>query len=291
MNTLGTGILKKKPGKARRGRPDSGDAEVFGFRLYWARNKTPYDVFVEDLIAHDALSENPGFETRQEALAKVKLVRTLFRHRLSEYLNPQVAHKAQEEGKKALELTLYQENQEQIERVTGKLVAAHRDAVAEHADPLPEDRAVPFRTGEAKVPPFQEVMDLNKRLLHEIKQLRQDMQVLKSDVQSLKDQQSAFLTGLTANRPTVAPAPTTPAPASAPSNVVPNAPVKGPQAPQVAQRDAGPLGLVVAKPAPGTRPQEGAQRVKVVEPKEGMDIRAPERFGDAMAFDDMMKGR
>jgi hypothetical protein len=286
MNVRGhRGLLKKKPGKARRGRPEDPISEVFGFRLYWSGNKAPYDVYVEDLVAHDGLSENPGFELKEQAIAKVKAIRTLFRARLSANLRSTVAAEAELEADRLTKSSFYHDNQGQIERITQKLVAAHKDAVAEHANPGPEE--------SPQVPPFQEVMDLNKRLLHEIKQLRQDMQVLKSDVQSLKDQQSAFLTGLTANRPTVAPAPTTPAPAPIQSrpDVVPNAPVKGPQAPQVAQRDAGPLGLVNAKPAPGTRPQEGSQRHKVAEPKEGMDIRAPEQFGDAMAFDDMMKGR
>jgi hypothetical protein len=297
MKNCSKNILRKTPGPARKGRrgPADYDGYIYGFLVYFRR--TRFEIWIDEILAHEALVETaPNIVTESKANAIALCCRAFFRDAFVNFIAKWFREDVRKEAQAQTLGDTYEEHRTMIDQVMVRVIAENRSKVEEALR-----RAGVKAVGQ---PPesLQEVFDLNKRLLYETKRLRQEMQ-------ALRDQQSAFLAGLTANRPIGAPAGlpedqcSVDAPAcqqtrqgidekSLDSIVVPNAPVKGPSRPQVGPGQAAGLGLVVAKPAPGTRPQAGAQRIKQPKLKEGpWDIQGAAELGEAAAFDDMMNGR
>jgi outer membrane murein-binding lipoprotein Lpp len=201
-----------------------------------------------------------------------------------------------------------------VAELAAKVGAAEEKAASEEPkvieEPIPAGAALnptkPLKLVENDT--LEEIFSLNKRLLHELKELNSKVQRLEESLKAQGDQLYAFYAGVTANRRTVEPAPqlsdsqaremiaeSTQGAIPNAQGAIPNAQGAIPNAPppEPAGGLAGPgkLGLVKAKAAPGTRPQNAVQRHVVQEPKEGMDIKDPSALADAMAFSDMMKGK
>jgi hypothetical protein len=322
MQKIDNFIWKKRPGK-RLGRraKNCTDGWTLGFRVRHDRKETIiwiHDMMVlDDELAPDSIPKHLHFLsgnaiTMAMAVAHVFLQRTLslfsrdhFRDRHGDrllYAYNKACDLGHKEQVDELAIHLIQKWKGEVRWFTPK------SKQKESMSPFQQDlQAAREASRESQPSELQTVLDLNKRLLYEIKQIKEKIQTLETKLDALAygGFSQRVPTGEPANRPVVVDSdrhlkadevPVAPPPGV--TGVVPNAtPSTAQQLRQPTPRPSGAtgeLGLVSAKAAPGTRPQGAVQRHKVNAPKpgeSGVEIKNPSAFGDAMAFEDMMDGK
>jgi hypothetical protein len=196
MINLSAGIKTKKPGRARRGgRWDNPSSQVYGFRVYYGKPPQPIDVWIEKPIGNDTFSDDKDYITQHDAQALARAVKLLFKESFLHCTAGQSASKLRHEVKVIKKTTYYQEHAELIDKVLADLIATYGPRIERLGKTLRPsgptaqrptdslDNGLPHiptedihdrpPTPDPNPPPFDPspIFDLNKRLLHEIKQL------------------------------------------------------------------------------------------------------------------------
>lgn len=303
MKNVTGGIVRKRPGR-KRGRRAKNCFEEWVYGFVVRHEGVTHYMWLEQLFFIDNLN---GAIPMKYALPVTRAIRHHFLQHFKGQELDGMSEQIKREGLEALQDEAYELHKADILEHARRAIELWKYPTVNWY--LPRTKKEKAMKEQAQAAEVQQVLDINKRMLYELKQLREDVKQLRDRMQIIEGKMDAMAYGGgLANRPSGGPAQRPsgarimgelPAQAqldSAPDpNEIPNAPVGARPGAQAGPGAAGDLGLVVrAKPAPGTRPQAAVKRHRVVEPepgKAGVDIRNPSEFGDAMAFSDMMGGR